>query len=328
MRIISLPGTTLRVSRICLGTADLGTPKINEADSHALLDAFVEKGGNFLDTARVYSDWVPGEMGRSERVIGDWLAKRPGMRDRIVIATKGAHPRLSSMVVPRMSRRDIVEDVELSLRALRTDRIDLWYLHRDAPQVPVSEILGVLNELIAQGKLRYIACSNWQPPRIREAFTVAQRQGLKGFVANQMLWNVGCRHMRPPGDKTLHVFNEQTFQLHRAYPMMAAVAYSSQANGFFEKLASSDAAEVAKAQKSEYHTPGNLRVFEEVRRLAAGMNASISAIVLSYLLSQPIQAIPVVGTYTRERMEIAFSALNHPLQPTQLARLEQAIRSA
>lgn len=323
MQQITLGGSDLSVSRLCLGTADFGT-KITEAESHAMLDAYVDRGGTFLDTARIYSDWVPGEVGRSERIIGDWLAARPGVREEVVIATKGAHPPLEDMAKHRMSRRDIGEDIELSLRSLRVERIDLWYLHRDAPDVPVVEILGSLNHFIEQGKVRAVGCSNWQPGRVREALEIGKREGVKTFVANQMLWNLGSRHMRPPGDKTLHVMNDETLELHREHAAIAAVPYSSQANGFFEKMTSGDEDEIEKAQKSAYHTLGNLRLLGAARAIADERDVSVSAAVLAYLLAQPIATVPIVGTYTEERLDAAMESLTLELTEDEVARLEAA----
>src|ERR1700761_646598 len=131
--LVNLPGTDLTVSSICLGTGGFGT-SIKQDDAFHMLDTFVELGGSFIDTAHVYGDWekdVPRSV--SERIIGAWMRDR-GVRDQIVLATKGAHWHLDKPDVPRLSRRDIDEDLAGSLEALQTDRIDLYWLHRDDPQ--------------------------------------------------------------------------------------------------------------------------------------------------------------------------------------------------
>src|SRR2546426_539997 len=131
MRKILLPSTDFSVSAVCLGGMTFGHP-LDEKATFTLLDRFVDHGGNFIDTARIYSDWVPGEKRRSERVLGDWLTAR-GNRSHVVISTKGAHPFIESLTVPRTSAAEIRDDLEGSLKRLRTDVIDLYWLHRDDP---------------------------------------------------------------------------------------------------------------------------------------------------------------------------------------------------
>src|SRR5215218_9277291 len=124
-----LPHTQLMVSPICLGAVNFGVP-LSQSDSFALLDAFFDQGGNFLDTARVYSEWRPGGANASESTLGAWMRQR-GRRDSMVVATKGAHPDLKAMHIPRLSQADIQADIEASLKYLQTDVIDLYWLHRD-----------------------------------------------------------------------------------------------------------------------------------------------------------------------------------------------------
>jgi aryl-alcohol dehydrogenase-like predicted oxidoreductase len=187
---VTIPNTTLSVSSVCLGTAELGTV-VPRAEAFRLLDMFVDLGGNFLDTALVYANWIPGERSVSEKTLGAWMRAR-GNRDRIVVATKGAHPQLATMDVPRLSPAEIRADVEASLAHLQVNRIDLYYLHRDDALRPVGEIMGTLHELVQAGKLRYVGCSNWCADRIAAAQAYAQAHGFVGFVADQMLWIGDC----------------------------------------------------------------------------------------------------------------------------------------
>jgi len=123
MRHVAIPNTDLVVSSLCLGTADLGS-EIPRAAAFRMLDAYLDAGGTFVDTAKVYADWLPGERSISEKTIGAWMQTR-GNRSRVVLATKGAHPELETMHVPRMSRQEIVADLDASLQHLRTDLVDL-----------------------------------------------------------------------------------------------------------------------------------------------------------------------------------------------------------
>ena len=171
MRYRNIPGTDLYPSSICLGTGLMGST-IDREHSFQLLDTLVEMGGNFIDTAHVYGDWVPGGKSLSEKTIGIW-AKERGIRNRVMIGTKGAHPALSSMSIPRLSHREIVNDLDESLEYLQTEYVDLYWLHRDDPNRPVADILETLNEQVAAGKIRYFGCSNWRVQRIREAMQYA-----------------------------------------------------------------------------------------------------------------------------------------------------------
>src|SRR6188768_166595 len=147
-------------NRLILGTANLGLGDGGRDNAFALLDTYVELGGAVIDTASVYSNWVPGEMQRSETIIGEWMSAR-GNRDHLRVVTKGAHPPLAGPNTPRLDRDSIRSDVELSLRKLQTDRIDLWFLHRDDPARPAAEIVATLHELVSEGKISAIGCSNW-----------------------------------------------------------------------------------------------------------------------------------------------------------------------
>ena len=150
-----------------LGTSRLGAFGSRE-DAYALLDAFVAAGGTLIDTAAIYSDWIPGERGRSETVIGEWLALR-GNRDRVRISTKGAHPPLDDMHHGRGDAASLRHDVEQSLRRLQTDHIDRYLPHRDDVRVPVAEIIGTLGEFVREGKIGAIGVSNWDVSRCSQA---------------------------------------------------------------------------------------------------------------------------------------------------------------
>lgn len=320
MEHVTINNTDLNVSRLCLGTADLGT-KNTEDQAHELLDRFVELGGNFLDTARVYSNWVPGEKSRSERIVGDWLFER-GNRDEIVIATKGAHPRLDTMHIPRMSRKEVTADLEASLKSLRIDCIDLYYLHRDDPATPVGRIIDMVNDFIDQGKVRYVACSNWTPARIREAYEYANDTGLKCFVGNQMMWNIGVYAIEPPEGMSIVKFKPDMFELHKELGL-TAIPFSSQANGFFSKMAGNNEEELRKAQNSRYHVDRNLELLEVMERLADENDMTVGDIVLAYLVSQPIQTIPIAGCRTTTQLEASVSGVGKRLPEDDLALLNR-----
>jgi len=325
MRSVSIPGTDIKPSAICLGVADVGV-KNTEREAHQLLDFFAAQGGTFIDTARVYSNWVPGELNRSERILGDWL-KASGMRDRIVLATKGAHPDLKAMKVPRMSPAEVGADIDGSLRSLRVDRIDLYYLHRDDPSRPVEAIVDMLDTFVTQGKIRCYGCSNWRPPRVEAAVLYARRKGTSGFVANQMLWNLGCWTMSPLGDPTIAVFDRATHDLHRRLGI-AAIPFSSQANGFFTKLHRLGGKPDERLRGTGYCSDVNVATYRLLAELAGKLGVTVTDLVLLYLLEQDIPTIPIVGCHTQDQLTQSMAAAGKHIDKATLKRIEATAHAA
>ena len=315
MRYTSIPATTLQPSVICLGTADLGG-KIDRETSFRMLDAYLEQGGNLIDSASVYANWLPGERNSSEKTIGRWLAAR-GNRDRVMVATKGAHPELATMQISRMRRADIVADLDNSLANLQTDHIDLYWLHRDAPSHTVDEIIDTLNEQVQAGKIRAFGCSNWQPPRIQAAQNYAAQQGLHGFAANQPLWNIGVIDYAAIGDPTQTLMDDAMWQFHKTSGL-AAIPYSSQANGLFNKLALGQKDRIRPNTQRMYQSPENQQRLQRIQQLSTETGLSITQIVLGYLTSQPFPTIPIVGCQNLDQLQDSLTAGDVQLSPAQV----------
>lgn len=294
---------------------------ITEAETFALLDRFVALGGNFVDTARIYSDWVPGELRRSERILGDWLRAR-GHRHRLVLATKGAHPFIASPTTPRSAAAEIRDDLEGSLRTLRTDVIDLYWLHRDDLSRPVEHFIDLLNTFLREGKIRAFGASNWTAARLRAAHDQARVSGQQGFAANQPFWCLGVAQSRPPPFSGYVKFDADTYHFHREAGL-AVIPYTSQAYGFFSKLARGDAG----LEKNDFHVPPNLAAGRIVQELATAKRVAPSAIVLAYLWSRPFPVVPIIGSRTIAQLEDCLAALPVRLTPAELATLESASRS-
>lgn len=314
--------TDLKPSAICLGTGQLGST-VDKKTSFELLDAFVDMGGNFIDTAHVYADWIPGERSASEKTIGRWLKER-GIRDKVIIGTKGAHPELSTMHIQRLSRDEIVKDLNESLEYLQTDYIDLYWLHRDDPKRPVADILETLNDQVSAGKIRYFGCSNWKPYRIKEALEYAEKNGLKAFVANQMMWSYALPNKEGIKDKTLVPMDEEGLELHRQTGI-AAIPYSSQAKGFFTKLSISGLEGLSDDIKEVYYNDENMQRFKRAKKVAEEMAISINQVALAYLISQPFTTIPIVGCYTIEKLKDSMGAGDLQLDEKTLQYLENGI---
>ncbi len=315
----TIPNTDLQVSPICLGTGDIGSG-INERDSFELLDLFVELGGNFLDTAHVYGSWIPGMQSPSEKTIGAWMKAR-GNRDRIVVGTKGAHPDLKTMHIPRMSREEIIRDVDESLDHLQTDRIDLYWLHRDDSNRPVEDILETLESQVRAGKIRYYGASNWKTPRLREAAAFARKNGITGFVADQSFWNVAVLAGQPYGDATLGWMDEERFRFHFETGM-AMIPYQSQAYGLFQRMANGTLDQMNQGFRGFYKAVETSERYERMMQLKACTGLTITQIVLGYLISQPFVTIPIVGCRKKEQLRDSMTALEVHLSPQDIIFIE------
>ena len=318
MHHIPIPNTDLSPSAICLGTGNIGSG-LDRAASFHLLDLFVEHGGNFLDSAKVYADWLPGERSISEKTIGRWLCER-GNRDQMVIATKGAHPELSSMHIPRVSAQEIVSDLDASLKNLQTDRLDIYWLHRDDESRPVSEIMDTLISQAEAGKIRSFGCSNWRTPRIKEGQDYASRRGAVGFVGNQMMWSLATVDRSAMPDQTMVVMDAEMKRFH-AETGLAAIPYSSQANGLFQKMEKGAGGPAS----GMYAIEENKHRFDRLTQLKAQTGLSISELVLAYLLSQPFPTIPVIGARNCEQLLDTLKASDVRLTPEQVKYLESSL---
>jgi aryl-alcohol dehydrogenase-like predicted oxidoreductase len=178
-----LPAAPVAPSRIVLGSVFFGTD-ISREHSFAVMDAYAKGGGNFIDTANGYALWLPGGVGASELTIGAWLRER-GVRDRMIIATKGGHPRGDSGEFGDLSRPEIEKDLGQSLERLAVDAIDLFWLHRDQPTRPVSEIMEMLADIRESGRIRAYGVSNWELDRIEAANAYAKAHDLPPLAAHQ-----------------------------------------------------------------------------------------------------------------------------------------------
>jgi aryl-alcohol dehydrogenase-like predicted oxidoreductase len=345
MRRTAIPNTELEPSVICFGTAYLGSA-IERDTAFRLLDAYLEAGGTFIDTAHNYADWLPGPRSRSEKLIGEWLVSRRA-RGRVVLATKGGHPELCSMHLPRMTRADILADLDASLANLRTDAIDLYWLHRDDESTPVEAIVDLLDEQRRAGKIRYFACSNWSTARIEAAQAYATRSGRQGFVANQMMWNAAHMDARGLSDERVSLMDGRMWDFHRSTGL-AAIPYSSQASGLFSRMTLPplrrikvplDVREalvrgvIAPAKRAVGLAPRRPRVYPRaenrarfacISEIAERRGLTITQVVLGYLISQPFVTVPIVGCRTEAQLQDSLAAVDVQLTPADLEAIESA----
>jgi len=284
----------------------------DEAQSFTVLDAYTAAGGNFIDTADVYSAWVPGNKGgESEHVIGNWLAAR-GNRSDVVLATKvGAHPDYKGL-----SANTIKSGAEESLRRLRTDYIDLYYTHYDDPTVPVEEIIGALDDLVTSGKVRAIAASNVSPERLQEFLDFSDREGLARYAALQPHYNLVSRDTY-----------EGPLQEVASRSGLAAVPYYALASGFLTgKYRPGTQVDSARAEGAGKHlsTDRGLRVLAALDEVAQARGAEIATVALAWLAAQPTVAAPIASARTVEQLPALLAVGELELTEAEVAALTAA----
>lgn len=313
---VTLNGTDLAVSRMCYGTNMLGW-MIDQGRSNAILDRFAELGGNFVDTARSYGDWMPdAPAGASERAVGAWLRTRN--RADVVLATKGGFFDMrAGDYRNRCTPADIAQDLAQSLDHLGTDMIDLYFLHMDAPESPVEPLVDALIGHREAGRIRHFAASNWAASRIAEANAYAASLGKAGFAASETFWGLAVPDVAAAAAQGYQHYYEGEYEaLHAAG--LPIIAYAAQSGGYFTKLAKGDVPEQLAAR---YGNPANPRRFAAAQALAARHGVSINEIVLAYLLCQPHQTIPVFGGSSPEQVSESVKAAALTLTPEEITEL-------
>lgn len=286
-----------KASVISLGTMDFDG-KIEAGLAREFMDAFVEIGGNFIDTARIYGDAARGIQGGSEKVIGKWMQDR-NCRDSIVLGTKGAHPDRSSMHTGRLSRAEIMDDLNRSLENLRTGCVDIYWLHRDDEQREMRDILETLTEICEGGMARCVGVSNWKPERILEALECADAHGLVRISASQPQFSL-ARQMVVEDD-TLFQMDAPSYRVHVEKNLMCQ-PFSSQAKGFMAKMDAGGEAMLSDKARRRFFFEENLAVLARAQALSKQTGYSVGAISLAWLTSQPFPTFPIAGVSRMEHI--------------------------
>jgi aryl-alcohol dehydrogenase-like predicted oxidoreductase len=288
--VITIPQTDLVVHPLCLGSNIFGS-NADEAQSHAVMDAYSSHAGNFIDTADMYNQWVEGHVGgESETVIGSWMKKRNN-RQSMVIATK-----VSKMDTrPGLSAKNIFAACEESLNRLQTDYIDLYYSHADDETVSLEETLGAYAQLIAQGKVRYIAASNFTPARLRESIKFSEDNNIPAYVAVQDLYNLVDRKTYE-GEMSQAVSDLG----------ISNIPFYGIARGFLTGKYRPGVTEVDSKRAAgarEYAIDKNYAVLTVMDDVSKNHDVSLSAVALAWLRAQPSVSVPIASARTVEQVE-------------------------
>ncbi len=288
-----------KLSKIILGAAPFGTTMSEELAFQAM-DLYRHHSGNVIDTARVYCDWLEEGHGVSEQTVGKWLDIR-NCREEFIIVTKGGHPPLSDMPHSRLAKEDIFFDVDESLTALRTDYIDLYFLHRDDERIPVKIIMDYLDELITVGKVRMIGASNWSMGRILEANNYARKNNKTPFVASQIQWSYAVAQGKEAFGYGTVSMNDQQYQLY-LQAGIPVLAYTSQANGVFSRGYKEDLSDIAEKHQ-KYYSKENIRRYQELLKICKENNATPTQVALEYVIDNKLNGFAIAGCSNLEQLQ-------------------------
>ncbi|NLF49763.1 MAG: aldo/keto reductase [Leptolinea sp.] len=310
----NLGRTGLKVSEICLGSMQFGWTA-NEDVSFQILSAAVDAGINFIDTADIYSRWVKGNPGGvSEEIIGRWMKKSGIPRHDIVIGTKVRGAMGPGINDEGLSRLHIMRAVDDSLRRLQTDYIDLYQTHWFDENTPIEETLSTMTDLVHQGKVRYIGCSNIPAWRLVESLWVAEHYKLSRYDSLQPHYHLLRRAE----------FEAELADICRGYTL-AVLPYSPLAGGFLTgKYRKDDPKTESQRNVSKYFTDKNWALLDVLDDIGKGHNKSVSQVSLAWLLSQSVVTCPIIGPRTLEQLEDNLGAAGWRLQPDEIRTLDQA----
>ncbi|TCO64863.1 aldo/keto reductase [Actinocrispum wychmicini] len=305
----NIPGTDLNVFPLNLGGNVFGW-RADKDESFAVLDAYAEGGGDFVDTADSYSAWAPGNSGgESETIIGEWMAAR-GNRDNVVVATKvGAHPQFKGL-----SAKFVRDAADASLKRLQTDVIDLYWAHFDDLDTPVEETVTAFDALVKAGKVRYVGASNLSPERITASLEFADREGLTRYVALQPKYNLVDRSDY-----------ETTYAPLAARENLAVLPYYSLARGFLTgkyrgNPNDGEGSPRAGAARAYYDDRGK-RVLGALDEIAAKYQAPVASVALAWLRARPQVVAPIASASKADQVSPLVRSATLELSEAEIKQL-------
>jgi aryl-alcohol dehydrogenase-like predicted oxidoreductase len=311
---IPLGNTDLHVSALNLGGNVFGW-NVDEPTSFAILDAYYERGGNFIDTADIYSEWVSGHSGgESERIIGRWIASR-GLNGKVIVATKVGKPMGDGS--RGLGREHVLRSAEASRERLQVDAIDLYYAHEDDQSVPLEETLGAFDELVRAGTVRALGASNYGAARLRDALEVSAANGFARYEVLQPEYNLVQRAE----------FERELQPLCIEFGISVAPYYSL-ASGFLTGKYRQDqpAPNSVRAQGvlRQYGTEAGWRVIATLDEIAAAHGSNPAQIALAWLAARASVATPIASATSLDQLEQIAGFAEIPLTSDQIAALDAA----
>ncbi len=302
---------SIHIPRICLGTGSVKTKE--EGGLTTLFDCFFEKH-NFIDTARIYGNLLQRDKGGAEAEIGAYL-KRRGLANKVIVATKGGHPPIFHMKGDRMNKEALEKDIDLSLKYLQLDQIDIYFLHRDSGG-DLYETMRILNGFVKAGKTRFLGASNWTVERILAANQIAEENGFEKFVVSQIRFSLAEYTKKAMSDSTSVYMDDKEEENYRrsGIPLMAA---GSLARGFFSKYPNLEG-----SPSGAFLSEVNRARAERVAELAERKQVSRSAIAGRYLMDLDVETVLLFSASTKKQLEETLQADSSQLSPEELRYLK------
>lgn len=313
MRLRKLGSSSLQVTPLCFGGNVFGWT-LDEEQSFEVLDALIDGGINFIDTADVYSTWAPGNTGgESETIIGKWL-KRSGKRDKIVLATKLGKEMGGDK--KGLSRKYMQQAIEASLRRLQTDYVDLYQSHEDDPSTPIEETLEGFGELIKAGKVRAIGASNYKGERLAEAMRIGREKELPSYCSLQPHYNLYFR-----------AEFEATLEPVCARFGLGVIPYYSLASGFLtgKYRSQNDISKSARGVSvGKMLNERGFKILAALDRAAEKHNATPAQVSLAWLMARPSVTAPIASATSREQLAELIGAASLELDGESMKELNEA----
>lgn len=319
MHYRALGRTGLQVSELCLGTMQFGWTT-DEANATAVMDAFVAAGGNFIDTADIYTTWGPRGLaaaGEAEEMIGRWLKARGHRRD-LVIATKVRGQMWTGPNGEGLSRARVIRCCEDSLRRLQTDYLDLYQCHWADLNTPIDETLSALDQLVRDGKVRYIGASNYPAWRLMEALWQSDRHGYSRFISYQPQYSL----MERAG------FEIEAMPLCRHYGL-GVIPYSPLAGGFLtgKYRRGVDVSSIrAEEVRTLYANDRGFAVIDALERIGRAHGRTVAQTALAWLLTNPVVTAPIIGANTTAQLSDVLGAAGYRLTAEDMATLNSVTK--
>lgn len=311
MQKLKLGASGLEVSALCLGTDLFGT-KRDKDTCYRLLDFYREQGGNFIDTANLYAAWLPGfQGGESESTIGQWMRDR-ACRNEIIIDSKLGFDFEGSP--GGLNATEIEREYERSLKRLQTDRIDLYYAHRDDRDTPVEETMRAFDRLVRAGKVRALGASNLKTWRIASANTIAASEHLTPYTVVQQRYTFA--RPRHNADFGPQIFINDELKDFTKSSGVALIAYSVLLSGAYLK----DPAQLP----PQFAGPDAEERFRVLREIAVDANASVNQVIIAWMRQSDPAILPIIAASKTEQLAENIAALKVILTPEQMQKLNTA----
>lgn len=316
--MLTLKNTELKVSKIALGTDSYGSV-LDEELSFKMLDFYKDRGGNLIDTAECYAHWVTGGLHASEILIGKWLKDRNN-RQSIVISSKGGFYKVGER--PRLTEEDIFSDLEGSLKRLGTDYIDIYWLHRDAPGMPVEPIMDTLAKAQRQGKIRYYGVSNWTHSRLLEANEYAQKMGYPKIIASQIQYSAAKPNVEK-NEPDLVLMNKDEYKFFKNSDL-TVFAFAAQAKGFFSKYDAGGTDALSEKARNRYLNENTLFAYEALKKISEEHGCSIGSAAVGVLINnRDFDTIPIIGCKNIAQLEDSLNGDKIKLSDAEMSFMKE-----